>query len=358
MSSLLVRSVGTRVPVTVNASALARRMIATSFDQAPPLLDWSHARASKALPVCHGLLLHCPTTTSAVAHTYTCSGDRSIHGGHLSSTLDHPTTLILAAPIMAAPRRKRKVSSSRLPVPFTMKKCSSPTLMVLMLALAAGAFAILILPSSVLQRRDGKALIIVNLQDEAALAVRTDDRSLAGFANRSGHWHAFPGHGHLLRASTTLPFGGSYRDLIGGLANLPGLPLGRAPAEHATRVLSGYDAAATGDDDHDALKRALATVTVTTCEAQRLRPIREAVEKGWESGEARVAAEHLPYIEHWDTICYEVIRAHRRGVWDGPFTELLKETTNIHSKEEALAVVDVLVNRTMAELLQAHARRP
>ncbi|KAL6646634.1 hypothetical protein ACP70R_015711 [Stipagrostis hirtigluma subsp. patula] len=237
-----------------------------------------------------------------------------------------------------------------------MKKCSSPALMVLMLALAASTLAILILPSSVLQHRDGKALIIVNLQNEAALAVRTDDLSLAGFANRSRHWHAFPGHGHLLSASTTLPFGGSYRDLIGGLANLPELPLGRASAKHATRVLSAYDPAATGDD-HDALKRALATLTVTTCEAQRLRPIREAVEKGWGSGEAHVAAEHLPYIEHWDTICYEVIRAHRRGVWDGPFTELLREKTNINSKEEALAVVDVLVNRTMAELLQAHARR-
>ncbi|XP_062224687.1 uncharacterized protein LOC133923392 [Phragmites australis] len=236
---------------------------------------------------------------------------------------------------------------------------SSVALLILMLALAASSLVALLQQRHPRPRADWQ-LIVVALKghnsDEARLALTTYDVSLAGFANRTHHWHAFPGHDHLLPTSTPLPFGNSYRDLIGGLANLPGLPLGRAPTLQAVRALSAYDPATADHDDVETLKRALATLTVTTSEAQRLTPIKETVGKGWESGEARVAPEHLPYIEHWDTMCYELIRANRTGAWDGPFTELLKESASIHSTEEALAVVNVIVNRTMADLLMAHAR--
>ncbi|KAL6885576.1 hypothetical protein ACP4OV_010355 [Aristida adscensionis] len=276
-----------------------------------------------------------------------------------------------------APKRGRKWKQQVSPgvprAPFTMKKqhsCSFATLVALMVALAAGSLAVLVHPPPPRAAAGAvQPIVVVHLQssdsDEAAIAMRTDDLSLAGFANRSHHWHAFPGHEHLLAAAAAaaaavLPFGGSYRDLIGGLANLPALPLGRAPMAHATGVLAAYDpaAAAAAADGHDAVRRALATMTVIMSEAQRLRPISETVSAGWESGEARVAGEHLPYIEHWDTICYEVLRAHRNGgVWDGPFTDLLREHAGIHGEEEALAVVEVLVNRTMSDLLVAHARR-
>ncbi|KAL6885577.1 hypothetical protein ACP4OV_010356 [Aristida adscensionis] len=218
--------------------------------------------------------------------------------------------------------------------------------------------------------RKPPAVVILKLkgygEDEVSLALPSHDLSLAGFANRSRHWHAFPGHEHLLRDATPLPFGGSYGDLVGGLANLPTLRLGRAPMLQAIRVLSGYDpatiagAGGAGDDGEttmEAAKRALAALKVMKSEGMRLRPVREAVEEGWESGEARVAGEHLPYIEHWDTICYELLRAHRNGgVWDGPFTELLRERAGIRGEDDALAVVGVLVNRTMSDLLVAHAR--
>jgi hypothetical protein len=72
--------------------------------------------------------------------------------------------------------------------------------------------------------------------DRVRLAVMSQDLSLVGFSNRSGHWHAFPGHEHLLPGSTPLPFGNSYRDLIGGL---PNLPLGRPATLQATGALSG-----------------------------------------------------------------------------------------------------------------------
>ncbi|CAO2042710.1 unnamed protein product [Urochloa humidicola] len=204
---------------------------------------------------------------------------------------------------------------------------------------------------------DGEAAVTilplkVNGRDEAALAVQPHDLSLVAFRNQSSHWHAFPGYGHVLVASksTLLPFGNTYRDLIGGLANLPSLPLGRALAAWAASVLSSSAAA-----DVEALKRALATMKVTDIEAQRLRPVREAVAEGWESGDGRVAPEHLPYVEHWDTICYELIRARRTGEWGGPFAELLRERAGIRGEEDALAVVDLVVNRTLPELLMAHS---
>ncbi|CAN6276032.1 unnamed protein product [Urochloa humidicola] len=144
--------------------------------------------------------------------------------------------------------------------------------------------------------------------------------------------------------------------LIGGLANLPSLPLGRGPAEWAFSVLSSAYGPAFAGGDVEPLKRALATLTVMAIEAQRLRPVGKAVAEGWESGDARVAPEHLPYVEHWDTICYELIRARRTGQWGGPFAEMLRERAGIRGEEDALAVVDLLVNRTLPELLMAHAR--
>ena len=61
--------------------------------------------------------------------------------------------------------------------------------------------------------------------------------------------------------ATLLPFGNSYRDLIGGLANLPSLPLGRDPTQRAVHALSVHDPAAAGGDEVEALKRGLAMLT-------------------------------------------------------------------------------------------------
>ncbi|KAM0908677.1 hypothetical protein ACQ4PT_015302 [Festuca glaucescens] len=207
---------------------------------------------------------------------------------------------------------------------------------------------------------DGPALIVVNLHghapvdDKTSVGVQTHDLSLTGFTNGRGDWHAFPGQEHLFATSTPLPFGDSYEELIGGLANLPDVPLGREAMQHAAQVMSAYDPATT--TDHQPLKRALASLKVMISEAQRLQPIHETVDSGWESG-ARVNPEHLPYIEHWDTMSYEIIRADRTGKWDGPFTKMLETSANIRSKEEALAVVKVLMNPDFEQVLMAHATR-
>ncbi|KAI4996634.1 hypothetical protein ZWY2020_051554 [Hordeum vulgare] len=95
--------------------------------------------------------------------------------------------------------------------------------------------------------------------------MQKHDISFAGFTDGSGDWHAFPGLEHLFPASTTLPFGSSYSELIGGLANLPGVTLGR----NAIRVLAAYRPGA----DVEPVKRALAVMKVVMSEAQRVAPI-------------------------------------------------------------------------------------
>uniref|UniRef100_A0A0D3FMM1 rRNA N-glycosylase n=1 Tax=Oryza barthii TaxID=65489 RepID=A0A0D3FMM1_9ORYZ len=179
------------------------------------------------------------------------------------------------------------------------------------------------------------------------LAVHKHDYSFAGFANRSGHWHVFPGDEDvLLDNARRLPFRNTYRDLISGLKNVPGLPLGRAASLRAIGALSSYDADAAGEE---AMRRGVATLSMVLTQALRLRLVGETVSSRWESGEARVAAEHLPYIEHWYTMSFEVLRWRRTGRWDGPFTELLRRRAG-----EALAVVRVIANKSFVQLLRAH----
>ncbi|OEL15946.1 hypothetical protein BAE44_0023036 [Dichanthelium oligosanthes] len=52
-------------------------------------------------------------------------------------------------------------------------------------------------------------------------------------------------------------------------------------------------------------------------------------------------------------MCFELLRSNRTGEWSGPFTELLRTSANIHSKEDALAVVSVIIDRTLDQLLGA-----
>ncbi|KAF7003840.1 hypothetical protein CFC21_019121 [Triticum aestivum] len=204
------------------------------------------------------------------------------------------------------------------------------------------------------------ALVVMKLHGHdpkgPCVAFQTHDVSLAGFTNGGGDWQAFPGLAHLFPTSTPLPFGSGYDDLIGGLANLPGVPLGRQAMADAARVLSAYDPSAAAVADVEPVKRALAALKVMLVEAQRLQPIHETVVRGWES-ESHVAAEHLPYIDHWDTMSYEIIRANRTGKWNGPFAKMLETQANIRSQEEALAVVRVLLRADFEQVLEAHGTK-
>ncbi|CAM0951853.1 unnamed protein product [Alopecurus aequalis] len=226
---------------------------------------------------------------------------------------------------------------------------AAPALFIFLMPVLAGAVAA--------AAEDPPAqLIIFNMvgafEEKSSVGVEIYDVSIGGFSNGRGHWRSFPGYEELFPSSTPLPFGNSYDDLIGGLANLPDLPLGREAMNQAARVLSAHDPATT--TDFEPLKRALATLKVIISEGQRLQPIDETLDRGWET-ESRVAREHLPYIQHWDTMSYEINRANRTCKWDGPFTDELARSANIRSMEEALAVVKVLRNPSFEEVLMAHS---
>jgi hypothetical protein len=117
---------------------------------------------------------------------------------------------------------------------------------------------------------DGPELIVINLRghnpvdDKTSVGMQIHDLSLPGFTNGRGDWQAFKGHEHLFSMSTPLPFGNSYEELIGGLANLPDVPLGQDARQEASRVLSADDPATT--TDHQPLKRALASLKVMLSE--------------------------------------------------------------------------------------------
>ncbi|KAF8749613.1 hypothetical protein HU200_012631 [Digitaria exilis] len=125
----------------------------------------------------------------------------------------------------------------------------------------------------------------------------------------------------------------TYRDLIGELANLPNLPLGWHTTLQATSAISGYGPA-TGDDVA-AVKRALATLTVTTSEAQRLQPIWDLLAKGGRVGRHAWAS----------STCQMALHRAAEGA------------TNIKSKKEALAVVGAITDRNLEDLMEAHSRR-
>ncbi|XBI31685.1 hypothetical protein VPH35_055225 [Triticum aestivum] len=208
---------------------------------------------------------------------------------------------------------------------------------------------ILVLSVSHMMHGDGSgavaapSLVIVKLRghgpdDKTSVAVQRHDLSFAGFTNGRGHWQAFPGCEHLFPVSKTLPFGNSYSELIGGLANLPGVPLGREAMVETSRLLSAYHPGA----DVEPVKRALAEMPVMINQVQRLEPIRKTVLEGWVTG-AR------------DTMSYEIIRSNRTRKWDGPFTKMLETQANIGSLEEALAVVGLLRNADFEQVLKAHA---
>nr|AAT81719.1 hypothetical protein [Oryza sativa Japonica Group]AAT85068.1 hypothetical protein [Oryza sativa Japonica Group]ABF98268.1 expressed protein [Oryza sativa Japonica Group] len=167
----------------------------------------------------------------------------------------------------------------------------------------------------------GDDVFLIDLDGgEATLAAHRHDLSFAGFANRSGHWHVFRGdEGAIPNACRRrLPFRSTYRDLIG-----PSLPLGRAAAAEATEAIASYDADAAGEEEAAAaaLRRGVAApVGDARGSHMRLKPIGETrVERvaGERRGACVAAAEHLPYIEHWDTMSFEVLRWRRTGRWDG-----------------------------------------
>uniref|UniRef100_A0A8R7QMD9 rRNA N-glycosidase n=1 Tax=Triticum urartu TaxID=4572 RepID=A0A8R7QMD9_TRIUA len=81
--------------------------------------------------------------------------------------------------------------------------------------------------------------------------------------------------------------------------------------------------------------------------------IKDTVRRGWAS-ESRVAPEHRPYIEHWDTMSYEILHSNRTGKWYGPFTKMLETQSIIRNKQEAVVVMNMLMDLDFEQVPKAH----
>ncbi|KAF0927429.1 hypothetical protein E2562_032732 [Oryza meyeriana var. granulata] len=151
--------------------------------------------------------------------------------------------------------------------------------------------------------------------DQATLHVTEDDAYVAGFANRTGHWHTFRGgrcYPELPAATCTeLPFGGTYRYLIGGVVNLRAVPVGRESAVGAMEVLSRYDPATMPVVD---AKMAPAKFMVMVTEAVRLKLVFRAIVDRWEQ-ESYLSSDEVRHVPYWGKMSLMVVEWKRTGRW-------------------------------------------
>lgn len=147
--------------------------------------------------------------------------------------------------------------------------------------------------------------------DASNLALRMDNLNLSGFTNKLGDWFAFDDQAHLITDATPLGFTGAYGDLVGGYLNLRDLRLGRDAIREALRVLASY-VARTGDKEQ--LKRALAVIIVTICEAARFPRLREKIAAGWLAG-TYLTPEEVEYVDNWEIFSCAILIDARYGQW-------------------------------------------
>jgi hypothetical protein len=152
-------------------------------------------------------------------------------------------------------------------------------------------------------------------EDEIMVAIRDDNLYVAGFADQTGQWHAFPRFVNLIPGSIPLPIEDDYVSLlgVGGHTNIPRLTLGRESMLDAIHTLSNYQPSI----DNKVLGKALATVVVTLTETVRLRNIREWVRQGWSKG-TRLPDKVAEEVVHWRRLTCAVLISHKNnGQWWG-----------------------------------------
>ncbi|KAL6626257.1 hypothetical protein ACP70R_029983 [Stipagrostis hirtigluma subsp. patula] len=181
--------------------------------------------------------------------------------------------------------------------------------------------------------------------DVAHLTIRIDSFSLAGFANRSGTWHAYSDQHHLITNSVPLDFTADYRDLVGGYDQLHTLRLGRDATLEALRVVANYVLGQAGRDAAaavDELKRALAVLAITICEAARFPRIRDKIQAGWVDGTYLDETDE-GYIANWRTFSCAVRICDKYRRWPPEEGGALYELFGIWNCDQAREEIDMLL---------------
>ncbi|KAM0839128.1 hypothetical protein ACQ4PT_048782 [Festuca glaucescens] len=181
-------------------------------------------------------------------------------------------------------------------------------------------------------------------RDAAMLAVRADNLYLIGFASQSGRWYVFSNRANLIPSATVLPSSDNYTALVGygGYRNLEKLLVGRTSTLHAVSRLASFDADYSPDADDGCMRRAVAILAVTLCEAARFPQIQQRIADNWVHG-VSLQAQNLLVVE-WSTIsCGLLISVQHRGQWGGKEAQMLLTKLHMHTRAAAEAAVNVLL---------------
>jgi hypothetical protein len=150
--------------------------------------------------------------------------------------------------------------------------------------------------------------------DAAMLAVRGDNMYVVGFASQSGRWYVFSNRANLIPSATVLPSSDNYTGLVGygGYKNLDRLLLGRTTTLRAVSRLASFDAEYSPDADDGCMRRAVAILAVTLCEAARFAPIQQRISDNWIHGVSFKSQNIL--VVQWSTVsCGLLISVQHRG---------------------------------------------
>jgi len=161
----------------------------------------------------------------------------------------------------------------------------------------------------------------------------------------------------LFKGAKMLGFNGHYSTLVGGqgVKDLPTLKLGKERTLEAATVLWSYkqdklmgcadaDSAVAADPQQN-LKRKLALLAVTLCEAARLEPVRVKIDGGWQH-ELSITDKEVLYIGDWSDLSTALL-AWQADKFKNDATHFSKfeGLIGISDGSGALAVVQLLLNK-------------
>ena len=159
----------------------------------------------------------------------------------------------------------------------------------------------------------------------------------------------------LFEGAKMLGFNGHYSTLVGGqgVKDLPTLKLGKERTLEAASVLWNYKQdklmmgctdTAVGADPQQNLKRKLALLAVTLCEAARLDPVRAVIDGGWKR-ELSITNKEVGYIGDWSDLSTALL-AWQADKFKNDATHFSKfKGLGISDSNGALAVVQLLLNK-------------
>ncbi|CAL5006562.1 unnamed protein product [Urochloa decumbens] len=201
------------------------------------------------------------------------------------------------------------------------------------------------------------------------VGIRSDNAYIVGFANRpkgstEDVWYQLSPKNstQLFKDAKMLGFNGHYSTLVGGqgVKDLPTLELGMERTVEAATVLWNYKQDKLGDaapdttavsidslaaDPQKDLKRKLALLAVTLCEAARLDPVRAVIDGGWKKASVSITDKEVSYIGDWSDLSSAML-AWKADKYKNDKTHFSKFSgIGIVDGTGAVAVVRLLLNK-------------